>query len=141
MLTSEVLWTKDELLQALDDVSLNNLQAFIKDLLSKMFIEGLIYGNISRKQALEIIDMVENILRDKCGTKPLLPSQHRKLREVQLPDEGEQSVHPDEEDDALIAGLLVVVIDVVVVIVVAVAAVVTADMKKADVIIADTVIT
>ncbi|GFO42674.1 insulin-degrading enzyme [Plakobranchus ocellatus] len=86
MLTSEVLWTKDELLQALDDVNADNLQAFIKDLLSKMFIEGLIYGNVSRKQALEIIDMVENILCDKCGTKPLLPSQHRKLREVQLPD-------------------------------------------------------
>ncbi|RUS88685.1 hypothetical protein EGW08_003580, partial [Elysia chlorotica] len=97
MLTSEVLWTKDELLQALDDVNVNNLQAFIKELLSKMFIEGFIYGNISRKQALEMMEMVEKTLCSKCETKPLLPSQHRRLREVQLPD-GCYFVHKVKND-------------------------------------------
>ncbi|GFS16143.1 insulin-degrading enzyme-like [Elysia marginata] len=97
MLTSEVLWTKDELLQALDDVNVDNLQAFIKDLLSKLFIEGLIYGNITKKQSLEMMEMVENVLCDQCGTKPLLPSQHRRLREVQLPD-GCYFVHKQKND-------------------------------------------
>ncbi|GFO35098.1 hypothetical protein PoB_006160300 [Plakobranchus ocellatus] len=61
--------------------------------------------------------------------------------------EGEQVVHPDKEDDALITGVLVVVtmaavvIAVVVLVLVVVAAdAVSVDMKMAHIIVADTVI-
>ncbi|BFZ09211.1 hypothetical protein BsWGS_12249 [Bradybaena similaris] len=86
MVTSEVLWTKEELLQALDDVTVENIQLFIKQLLSRLYIEGLVFGNVTKCQSLQMMDMVEKILINNSGTKPLLPSQHRKLREVQLPD-------------------------------------------------------
>uniref|UniRef100_A0A0B7AYG5 Insulin-degrading enzyme n=2 Tax=Arion vulgaris TaxID=1028688 RepID=A0A0B7AYG5_9EUPU len=86
LLTSEVLWTKEELLQALDDVTLESIQSFIKQLLSRLYIEGLIYGNVTKCQSLEMMDLVEKVLVSNCSTKPLLASQHRKLREVQLPD-------------------------------------------------------
>ncbi|XP_059153920.1 insulin-degrading enzyme-like isoform X2 [Physella acuta] len=86
VLTSESLWTKDELLQALEDVTLENLTVFIKQLLGRLYIEALIYGNVTRSQAHEMMDLVEKILMENCKSKPLLASQHRKLREVQLPD-------------------------------------------------------
>nr|ADI24339.1 insulin degrading enzyme [Aplysia californica] len=86
MLTSEVLWTKDELLLALEEVTVEKLQAFISDLLPKMYIEGLIYGNVTKSQSLEMLSQVEDMLCANSQTRPLLPSQHRKFREVQLPD-------------------------------------------------------
>ncbi|CAL1547485.1 unnamed protein product [Lymnaea stagnalis] len=86
MLTSETLWNKEELLQALDDVTATNLQHFISQLLGKLFIEGLVFGNVTKAQSIQMTDMIERILIENCNTKPLLPSQHRKLREVQLPD-------------------------------------------------------
>ena len=33
-----------------------------------------------------MIELVENILRDNVSTKELLPSQRKRLREIQLPD-------------------------------------------------------
>ncbi|XP_046548482.1 insulin-degrading enzyme-like [Haliotis rubra] len=86
VLVSEMVWTKCELLESLDDVTLEGLQAFIPQLLSKVYVEGLMYGNITKQRALEIGTMIETILREKSGSKPLLPSQHKRTRELQLPD-------------------------------------------------------
>ncbi|KAL3863624.1 hypothetical protein ACJMK2_005374 [Sinanodonta woodiana] len=86
VLMAEVLWTQEELLQALDELSLEKLQAFIPQLLSKLYIEGLIYGNITRQQGLKLTEVVESTLKEKCHTKTILPSQHRRVREVQLPN-------------------------------------------------------
>ncbi|CAH1784511.1 unnamed protein product [Owenia fusiformis] len=86
MLMSEAYWTKEELLEAIDEVTLEGLRAFIPQLLSRMFIECLVYGNMTKNQALDIQNIVENTLIGKSKTKPLLPSQRKRLREVQLPD-------------------------------------------------------
>ncbi|XP_071090018.1 insulin-degrading enzyme-like [Haliotis cracherodii] len=86
VLVSEMVWTKCELLESLDDVTLERLQAFIPQLLSKVYVEGLMYGNITKQRALEIGTLIETILREKSGSKPLLPSQHKRTRELQLPD-------------------------------------------------------
>ncbi|XP_048747252.2 insulin-degrading enzyme-like [Ostrea edulis] len=85
-LMSEVQWTKTELLEAAADITAEKLQAFIPELLSKLFIEALVYGNVTKQQAKEITDMMENILSEKCGTRELLPSQYKRYREVQIPD-------------------------------------------------------
>uniref|UniRef100_A0A8C6ZVF2 Insulin-degrading enzyme n=1 Tax=Nothoprocta perdicaria TaxID=30464 RepID=A0A8C6ZVF2_NOTPE len=86
LLMTEVAWTKDELKEALDDVTLPRLKAFISQLLSRLHIEALLHGNITKQAALGIMQMVEDTLIEHAHTKPLLPSQLVRYREVQLPD-------------------------------------------------------
>ncbi|XP_078079642.1 insulin-degrading enzyme isoform X1 [Mustelus asterias] len=88
LLMTEVAWTKDELKEALEDVTLIRLKAFIPQLLSRLHIEALLHGNITRQASLSIIQMVEDTLIQHAHTKPLLPSQLTRYREVQLPDRG-----------------------------------------------------
>jgi insulysin len=38
--------------------------------------------------AMDLVGIVENTLCSRLGSQPLLPSQHRRYREVQLPDGG-----------------------------------------------------
>ncbi|XP_072280969.1 insulin-degrading enzyme [Pyxicephalus adspersus] len=88
VLMTEVAWTKDELRDSLEDVTLSRLKAFIPQLLSRLHVEALIHGNIVKKSALSIMQMVEDKLIEHAHTKPLLPSQLVRYREVQLPDQG-----------------------------------------------------
>ncbi|XP_068597613.1 insulin-degrading enzyme [Brachionichthys hirsutus] len=88
LLMTEVAWTKEELRQALDDVTLPCLQAFISQLLSRFHIEAFIHGNITKESALGLMQMVEDTLIEHARTKPLLPSQLIRYREVQVPDGG-----------------------------------------------------
>lgn len=88
LLMTEVAWTKDELKEALDDVTLPRLKAFIPQLLSRLHIEALLHGNITKQAALGVMQMVEDTLIEHAHTKPLLPSQLVRYREVQLPDRG-----------------------------------------------------
>lgn len=46
------------------------------------------------QRALELAGIVENTLVNKMEVKPLLPSQQRRFREVQLPDGAPESVFP-----------------------------------------------
>uniref|UniRef100_A0A8C9VPF6 Insulin-degrading enzyme n=1 Tax=Scleropages formosus TaxID=113540 RepID=A0A8C9VPF6_SCLFO len=88
LLMTEVAWTKDELKEALDDVTLPRLKAFIPQLLSRLHIEALLHGNITKQSALGMMQMVEDTLIEHAHTKPLLPSQLIRYREVQVPDGG-----------------------------------------------------
>ncbi|XP_076025376.1 insulin-degrading enzyme isoform X2 [Genypterus blacodes] len=88
LLMTEVAWTKDELREALDDVTLPRLKAFIPQLLSRLHIEALLHGNITKESALGMMQMVEDTLIQHAHTKPLLPSQLIRYREVQVPDGG-----------------------------------------------------
>ncbi|XP_070771703.1 insulin-degrading enzyme isoform X2 [Enoplosus armatus] len=88
LLMTEVAWTKDELREALDDVTLPRLKAFIPQLLSRLHIEALLHGNITKESALGMLQMVEDTLIEHAHTKPLLPSQLIRYREVQVPDGG-----------------------------------------------------
>ncbi|XP_026869912.2 insulin-degrading enzyme isoform X4 [Electrophorus electricus] len=88
LLMTEVAWTKDELKEALDDVTLPRLKAFIPQLLSRLHIEALLHGNITKQSALSMMQMVEDTLIEHAHTKPLLPSQLIRYREVQVPDGG-----------------------------------------------------
>ncbi|XP_052006839.1 insulin-degrading enzyme isoform X2 [Xyrauchen texanus] len=88
LLMTEVAWTKDELRDCLDDVTLPRLKAFIPQLLSRLHIEALLHGNITKQSALGMIQMLEDKLIEHAHTKPLLPSQLIRYREVQVPDGG-----------------------------------------------------
>ncbi|KAK2177670.1 hypothetical protein NP493_586g01027 [Ridgeia piscesae] len=101
MIVSEQLWTKEELLDAAEELSIERLKAFIPQLLSRLHIDFLVYGNITKeasppcllfpfwllgRRAETIADIVENTLQTRADTRPLLASQQRRFREVQLPD-------------------------------------------------------
>ncbi|XP_076142124.1 insulin-degrading enzyme isoform X4 [Alosa pseudoharengus] len=88
LLMTEVAWTKDELKEALEDVTLHRLKAFIPQLLSRLHIEALIHGNITKQSACGMMQMLEDTLIEHAHTKPLLPSQLIRYREVQVPDGG-----------------------------------------------------
>ncbi|XP_051504314.1 insulin-degrading enzyme isoform X2 [Myxocyprinus asiaticus] len=88
LLMTEVAWTKDELRDCLDDVTLPRLKAFIPQLLSRLHIEALLHGNITKQSALGMMQMLEDTLIEHARTKPLLPSQLIRYREVQVPDGG-----------------------------------------------------
>lgn len=50
LLLSEKGWTKKQLLNAIDDFTVEDLQQFIPKLLTQnIFIEALMYGNLSEK--------------------------------------------------------------------------------------------
>ncbi|KAG7269730.1 hypothetical protein CRUP_037614 [Coryphaenoides rupestris] len=87
LLMTEVAWTKDELRDALDDVTLPRLKAFIPQLLSRLHIEALLHGNITKESALGMMQLLEDTLIEHAHTKPLLPSQLIRYREVQVPDD------------------------------------------------------
>ncbi|CAH1259207.1 IDE [Branchiostoma lanceolatum] len=99
LLLSEVGWTKEELVGSLDEVTIENLQSFMKQLFSHMYMESLLHGNLTQQQALDTVGLVVGSLQDKTKTRPLLASQRVKHREVQLPQgvahkyERENTVH------------------------------------------------
>ncbi|CAL1267103.1 unnamed protein product [Larinioides sclopetarius] len=86
MLLSERIWTNDELLNCLDEITVEMVQQTIPRLLSRVHIEALIYGNLNKKMALELMDIVENTLIKNMDSKHLMPSQLIREREVQLSD-------------------------------------------------------
>lgn len=83
---TEVRWTKEELYQSTQDMTVHTLQEFIPHFLSKLFIDALVYGNVTKQGAIEIMSMVEGILTENCGAKSILSSQYRRYKEVQLID-------------------------------------------------------
>jgi insulysin len=86
VLSAEQFWTKDELLEATEGMTVKKLEAFIPHLFSQLFIEMLVYGNVTKQKSMELADIVEHRLVTKFQTRPLLPSLRRRYREVQLPD-------------------------------------------------------
>nr|XP_058959294.1 insulin-degrading enzyme-like isoform X2 [Pocillopora verrucosa] len=85
-LLEELAWHKDDLLEALEEVTLEKLKAFIPDLLGRLHIECLFHGNLTKEEALDTAELVEKIIKEDSKTKPLLPLQLIRHREIQLPD-------------------------------------------------------
>ena len=73
-------------MQVLPELTEESLTDFIPRLLSSVHVECLVYGNSSPEQALQLYNGVLTRLRTDCNTRPLLPSQLVKEREVELRD-------------------------------------------------------
>ncbi|XP_072026752.1 insulin-degrading enzyme-like [Amphiura filiformis] len=86
VLMAEQAWTKDEMLDCVEEVTIPALKAFIPRLLSRLHIEALVHGNMNKQDAIDTIGYVEKVLQNVSKTKPLLPSQLVRHRELQLPD-------------------------------------------------------
>lgn len=86
VLLAEQAWTKEELLASAHELTVENVEAFIPQILSKMHIECLIHGNANKQKALELVHLMENRLRSSVSLRPLLPRQLLRNRELRLVD-------------------------------------------------------
>ncbi|XP_060526171.1 insulin-degrading enzyme [Cylas formicarius] len=86
VLLTEHSWTKEELLASTDQLTLEMLEAFIPQVLSKMHIECLVHGNADKAKALDLVRIVEELLTAKMNMSPLLPRQLLLNRELKLED-------------------------------------------------------
>ncbi|KAF7268841.1 hypothetical protein GWI33_018185 [Rhynchophorus ferrugineus] len=86
VLLTEHSWTKEELLASTDQITIDRLEAFIPQMLSKMHIECLIHGNANKERALQMVQIVENALTNSLSMSPLLPRQLLLNRELKLED-------------------------------------------------------
>jgi len=84
VLLAERAWTKMDLLNAAEDLTVEALQSFIPFLFSQLHLEFLIHGNVTKDQAIDMVETVENSFVAHFGTKPLLPCQLIRDREFQL---------------------------------------------------------
>jgi insulysin len=87
LLLTENAWTKQELIDATELLSVERLNQFIKELLSRMHVECFIYGNVNQLKALELAGLVEKKLRTtNAEILPLLSRQLLLKREYKLND-------------------------------------------------------
>lgn len=86
MLLAQKVWSHNEMLEATEELTKERVQEAIPKLLSRMHIECLMHGNLTRQRALDLISIVEGSLQ---ATKPLLPSELVGHREHQLLERGE----------------------------------------------------
>lgn len=86
LIVSENAWTKDEILKSVEYLTIDRLQSFIPQLLSKLHVECLIHGNVNKERAQEIVDIVEKRLTSNSALLPILPRQLLRVREIQLLD-------------------------------------------------------
>ncbi|KAH9855602.1 LuxS/MPP-like metallohydrolase [Lenzites betulinus] len=75
------IWTPAEKLPELSSISESDIERHRDDLLSRVFIEALVNGNVSRERSLDILSLAEEYLQ----TRPLLPSEIPRQRSLVLP--------------------------------------------------------
>ncbi|KAF8931622.1 Metalloenzyme, LuxS/M16 peptidase-like protein [Dissophora ornata] len=81
-LTQEKLWTQDEKLAELQDLTAEDIQAFYPMLLSRLHIEGIVHGNMTAAEALKAGAVIEEGL----SPKTLVPSELLSQRSHLLPE-------------------------------------------------------
>ncbi|KAG8198306.1 hypothetical protein JTE90_021560 [Oedothorax gibbosus] len=86
LLLAERIWTNEELLNCLDEATVESVQEIVPRLFSRVHIEALMYGNLQKQRALDLMIIVESILRKNMDSKYLMASQLTREREVQLSD-------------------------------------------------------
>ncbi|CAG2108411.1 unnamed protein product, partial [Medioppia subpectinata] len=98
-ITTERIWTDEELLQTVDDLTVANITQFRDQFLSRFHIEAFIYGNVLKSEAIDICDSVEHKFKSQLKTKPIALSQHFLNREIHLTEgsdyvfESKTSIH------------------------------------------------
>ncbi|XP_023246945.1 insulin-degrading enzyme-like [Copidosoma floridanum] len=86
VLLSEHVWVKNELLNTCSMLTADKMKQFIPLFMSKMHIECLIHGNVTRSEASQTAKLVESkFVNSVKDLMPLLPRQMVPYRELQLP--------------------------------------------------------
>ncbi|ODN05282.1 Insulin-degrading enzyme [Orchesella cincta] len=84
-LLRERRWSNQELLNAMEDVTLEKLNEYARDFVSKAKFEWLVHGNVTAKEATDLVNSCQQNF-EKRGCSSLLPSQTGRLREINLPE-------------------------------------------------------
>ncbi|XP_053623263.1 insulin-degrading enzyme [Plodia interpunctella] len=82
LVLSDVVWTRCQLLEAAESMTVQQLDAFASAVMRRVHIEGMMYGNITRERALKIADSVESKIPKDAS--PLLTQQLLLHREVEI---------------------------------------------------------
>ena len=81
----EKTYTHAEKLAALEDgITAEMVQTFGGELLRRVHLESLVHGNIEKAAALAIMDTLEGLFTEHCGSKPLLPVERTPYRHYKL---------------------------------------------------------
>jgi len=83
-LLREKRWTNQELLEAMNDTTLEKLHTYTNEFLSKLKLEWLLFGNLTEAESLDLVTKCQGLF-EGTGTQPLLSAQAVRLREVELP--------------------------------------------------------
>ncbi|KAF9132143.1 Insulinase (Peptidase M16) [Mortierella sp. 14UC] len=81
-LTQEKLWTQEEKLAELNDLTPADIQAFYPALLARLHIEGLVHGNMTTADALK----AGSIIEEGLAPKSLVPTELLSQRSHLLPE-------------------------------------------------------
>ncbi|XP_077296687.1 insulin-degrading enzyme-like [Arctopsyche grandis] len=82
MILSGVSWSIKDRLNVEYAMTVDNLHGFIKNLLTKVYIECFVHGNASKKKTMELASIVEQKMPK--NVIPLLPQQMTLMREIRL---------------------------------------------------------
>lgn len=82
LILSKIKWSVDEYLSVIGSIDEAGLASFHQDLFHRVFVEGLVVGNLSASDAAGIMDLLETHLNE---SKPIFPSQTKDLRAMRLP--------------------------------------------------------
>ncbi|CAL8128505.1 unnamed protein product [Orchesella dallaii] len=83
-LLRERRWSNQELLNAMEDVTLEKLMQYSKEFMSKVKFEWLVHGNVTAEEASDYVKSCQLNFKKK-GYRALLPLQTCRLREINLP--------------------------------------------------------
>ncbi|XP_043206057.1 insulin-degrading enzyme-like [Amphibalanus amphitrite] len=83
---SEKYWEDEDLLEVADELTAEAVERLLPLLLSKLHLECLLEGNLTRDRALELVQVVETRLRDGFGTRPIPAALQTIDRETMLDD-------------------------------------------------------
>ncbi|KAL0270074.1 UNVERIFIED_CONTAM: hypothetical protein PYX00_007602 [Menopon gallinae] len=86
LLILEHAWQRDELLEAAEELTVKRMEDFVPQLLSKLHVECLIHGNVTKEKSLELVSILENRLKSTQPLRPLLPPHLLRKREIQIVD-------------------------------------------------------
>ncbi|CAO1412986.1 unnamed protein product [Diamesa tonsa] len=88
VILTEQAWTKLELIDAMKLVTVERLNRFIDEVLSRMYAECFIYGNVNKEKAKELYELVENQLnKTNSFVLPQLSRQLLLKREYKLDEQ------------------------------------------------------
>ncbi|WVF68403.1 hypothetical protein IAT40_003168 [Kwoniella sp. CBS 6097] len=102
-LSRETAWTHDERLKELEFITAEDVQAFGREMLSRMYIETLIHGNTSPEGAKEIQDMLERVLKPR----QLFPAEIRAPRSLVPAQSTEHILARDVPNKAEVNGAVI----------------------------------
>lgn len=84
MLTREIHWSYDDLIDALDKITVQSVEDYIKFFFSTFKVETLAFGNINTEMVKRICKMFEETLVSHYKTIPLPPCTNSLIRNVAL---------------------------------------------------------